>query len=176
MRWFWIDKFLEFNCGQSATATKHVSLSEDHLHDQILGHLSMPNSLILEGLAQTGGLLYSQCFDFRERVVLAKIGKVEFFSHARPGETLTYHARLEESHTDGAMVLATSGVGGRKQGTAEMFFAILRDPDIPESLFEPYRLLDFLKNVGLFDVARRADGAPLDIPQYMLESQANAAC
>src|SRR6478736_3791769 len=33
MRWFWIDRFTEFHSGRTATATKSVALSEDHLHD-----------------------------------------------------------------------------------------------------------------------------------------------
>ena len=57
MRWIWIDKFIEFNSGTSAKAVKNVSLAEEHLHDHFPGFTVMPNTLILEGLAQTGGLL-----------------------------------------------------------------------------------------------------------------------
>ena len=35
----------------------------------------MPNSLIIEGVAQTGGLLVCEHSQFREKVVLAKIPK-----------------------------------------------------------------------------------------------------
>ncbi|MCP4505267.1 MAG: beta-hydroxyacyl-ACP dehydratase, partial [Fuerstiella sp.] len=37
MRWYWIDKFIEFNPGESARAVKNVSLSEEHLHDHFPG-------------------------------------------------------------------------------------------------------------------------------------------
>ena len=37
MRWFWIDRSLEFESGRVATAVKTVSLSEDHLHDHFPG-------------------------------------------------------------------------------------------------------------------------------------------
>ena len=57
MRWFWIDRFTEFQSGRSATAIKTLSLSEDHLHDHFPGASIMPNSLVLEGMAQTAGLL-----------------------------------------------------------------------------------------------------------------------
>ena len=53
MRWFWIDRFTEVVSGKTATAIKVVSLSEEHLHDHFLGIPTMPNSLILEGMAQT---------------------------------------------------------------------------------------------------------------------------
>ena len=33
MRWFWIDRFLEFESGRYAKAVKCVSLAEDYLHD-----------------------------------------------------------------------------------------------------------------------------------------------
>ncbi len=72
MRWFWIDRFTEMVSGQKATAIKTVSLSEEHLHDHFLGIPTMPNSLILEGMAQTAGMLVSEYNDFRERVILAK--------------------------------------------------------------------------------------------------------
>ena len=73
MRWFWIDRFTEMVSGQKATAIKTVSLSEEHLHDHFLGIPTMPNSLILEGMAQTAGMLVSEYNDFRERVILAKV-------------------------------------------------------------------------------------------------------
>ena len=57
MRWIWIDRFVEFESGRRAVAIKNVSLAEEHLHDHFPGYPIMPNSLITEGLAQTGGLL-----------------------------------------------------------------------------------------------------------------------
>ena len=38
MRWFWIDRFSEFVCGESATAVKNVSLAEEYLHDHFDGY------------------------------------------------------------------------------------------------------------------------------------------
>src|SRR4051812_31658678 len=57
MRWIWIDKFLEFRSGQFARAIKNLTLAEEHLHDHYPGYPVMPASLIIEGLAQTGGIL-----------------------------------------------------------------------------------------------------------------------
>ena len=59
MRWFWIDRFSELVSGKTATAIKTISLSEEHLHDHFCGIPTMPNSLILEGMAQTAGMLVS---------------------------------------------------------------------------------------------------------------------
>ena len=55
MRWFWIDRFEEFVSGQSAVAIKNFSLGEETFHGYFPGHPVMPGSLILEGIAQTGG-------------------------------------------------------------------------------------------------------------------------
>src|SRR5260370_36176337 len=95
MRWFWIDRYTEFVSGQHATAIKNVSLAEDHLHDHFPGAPVMPNSLILEGMAQPAGLLVAQQNDFQLEVVLAKVAKVVFHFLARPGETLGYGASIE---------------------------------------------------------------------------------
>jgi len=64
MRWYWIDKFLEFESGSRAKAVKNVSLSEEHLHDHFPGFPVMPASLMIEGMAQTGGILLGEVNDF----------------------------------------------------------------------------------------------------------------
>ena len=73
MRWFWIDRFNEFVRAKHATAVKNVSLAEEHLHDHFPGAALMPNSLIVEGMAQTAGLLVAEAIDYNRRVVLAKV-------------------------------------------------------------------------------------------------------
>ena len=57
MRWYWIDRFVEFESGRYAKAIKNISLAEDHLHDHFPYYPMIPNSLVIEGMAQTGGLL-----------------------------------------------------------------------------------------------------------------------
>ena len=66
MRWIWIDRFIEFNSGKSARAVKNLSLAEDHFADHFPGYPVMPACLILEGLAQTGGILVGEANDFKE--------------------------------------------------------------------------------------------------------------
>jgi 3-hydroxyacyl-[acyl-carrier-protein] dehydratase len=104
MRWIWIDRFEEFTSGKSACAIKAVSTAEDHLHHQYPDYPIMPTSLILEGLAQTGGILVGQANDFREKVVLAKISRALFHDHATPGDVLRYKVTMTELRTEGAIV------------------------------------------------------------------------
>ncbi len=168
MRWFWVDRFSEFVCGESATAVKNVSLAEEHLLDHFDGYPIMPNSLVIEGMAQTSGLLVSQIHNFEALVVLAKIGKARFQGHALPGDTLTYRTKIEQTHRDGAMVTVTSHIGDRPHGEIEVFFAHLdneAEGDGPaRRLFESKDMLRWLRVLGVFDVGRHPDGSKLEIP------------
>src|SRR4051812_49528845 len=82
MRWIWIDKFLEFRSGQFARAIKNLTLAEEHLHDHFPGYPVMPASLIIEGLAQTGGILVGEAGGFAEEGVLAQIPPAAVFGGA----------------------------------------------------------------------------------------------
>ena len=168
MRWFWIDRFQEFESGRHAVAVKNVSLAEEHLHDHFPGAPMMPNSLIIEGLAQTGGLLVAEHGGFNERVVLAKIAKARFHFPAVPGDTLVYRATIEDIHKDGAVVSATSHVEGRLQGEIQVFFAHLDEATAGKSLFDPASVLAMLKLLGVYTVGRDATGAPLTVPPSLL--------
>src|SRR3972149_7996687 len=102
MRWFWLDRFTEFTSGTLATAVKGVALSEEHLHDHWPAYPVMPNTLIAEGMAQTGGLLVSEIYRFSELVVLAKFAKCDFHGLVRPGDVLTYRAVGAQAKDAGA--------------------------------------------------------------------------
>ena len=79
MRWMWIDRVIVFEPRKRLVAVKNVSLAEEHLHQHFAAQGAlppcpvMPNSLILEGMAQTAGILVGSVHDFREKVVLAKV-------------------------------------------------------------------------------------------------------
>jgi 3-hydroxyacyl-[acyl-carrier-protein] dehydratase len=106
MRWIWIDKFVEFRSGQSAVAIKNVSLAEEHLHDHFPAFPVMPECLMIEGMAQTAGILVGQAKDFKEKVILAKIKKCAFFDYVIPGDTLRLEAKIESIAPEAA---STSG-------------------------------------------------------------------
>ncbi len=104
MRWIWIDKFLEFNSGKNAVALKNVSLAEEHVHDNLPGFPMMPECLMIEAMAQTGGILVGEMRDFKEKVILAKINKAEFYDYVRPGDTITFHADVESIADEAASI------------------------------------------------------------------------
>jgi 3-hydroxyacyl-[acyl-carrier-protein] dehydratase len=164
MRWIWIDKFIEFESGKRARAIKNVTLAEEHLHDHFPGFPVMPNSLITEGMAQTGGLLVGEANNFEEKVVLAKIPKAVFHFAVVPGDQLIYTAVAEYIKDDGAMVSATAHVGERLQAEMELVFAHLDDSQRAKNLFEPKNFVFTMKLLGVFDVGRSGDGSKLSEP------------
>lgn len=123
MRWIWIDRFTTFESGKSAQAVKNLSLAEDHFADHFPGFPVMPAPLMLEGLAQTGGILVGEANGYKKNVVLAKIPKAHFRREAFAGETLTYTTKLDQLSDVGGMVSGTVHVGEELIGEAEIFFA-----------------------------------------------------
>ena len=89
MRWIWIDRFTAFESGKAATAVKCLSAAEDQFGEHFPGFPVMPAPLILEGLAQTGGILVGEANQYCENVVLAKMS-AKFHKEAMAGEQLTY--------------------------------------------------------------------------------------
>jgi len=150
MRWFWVDRFLELNSGQSATSIKNVSLAEEHLHDHFPGFPVMPASLIVEGLAQTGGILLGEKYNFDHIVVLAKVPKMKFHGVACPGDQLRYHTELVEANEEGGRVTCTAHVGERLVAEGEIMFAHLDNMD--ESMAGAVDQKNFVFSMGLMSI------------------------
>ena len=114
MRWMWIDRVVELVAGERLVAVKNVSLAEDHLHDHFAEVRDaggavvrpalpvMPGSLIVEGMAQTAGILVGHAEGFAEKVILAKVTRVRLDREAGPGMTLRYTAELVQQSPLGA--------------------------------------------------------------------------
>jgi 3-hydroxyacyl-[acyl-carrier-protein] dehydratase len=175
MRWLWIDRFLEFRRGTSARALKNLSLAEDVFADHFPGYPVMPAALILEGLAQTGGILVGEANDFQEKVVLAKILSARFKREALAGETLVYDVTILNLRPEGASIQgkvyagpagtpidAFAGPGGVAIAEAEIFFAHL-DKARSQQIFGDHNFVfsgELKHMLGLAKVlAERADGA-----------------
>jgi 3-hydroxyacyl-[acyl-carrier-protein] dehydratase len=169
MRWYWIDRFLEFESGRRARAIKNITLAEDHLHDHFPSHPVMPHSLVIEGMAQTGGLLVGEHNQFNEKVVLAKVPKARFHFVVGPGDTLTYTTTIDYIKKDGAMVSATSHLGDRLHAEMEIVFAHLDDTHQGRTLFEPEAFLKMMRMLQAYEVGRAADGGPLREPTLAAE-------
>jgi 3-hydroxyacyl-[acyl-carrier-protein] dehydratase len=163
MRWIWIDRFLEFQPGKSARAVKNLSLAEDYFAEHFPGYPVMPATLILEGLAQTGGILVGEVNDFREKVVLAKIPWARFAREAVAGEQLVYDVEIVHMRPEGAAVQGRASVGGELIGEAEIFFAHL-DQARSQQLFGDHNFVFSGELKHLLRLAKvlanRTDGTP----------------
>lgn len=180
MRWWWIDKFTKFESGKSAQTVKCVSISEEQIDHYFPGYPVMPHSLVIEGLAQTGGLLVGQLSDFLRSVVLAKISKAKFHFSPRPGDRMVYTANLERIEPDGALVACTVDIGGnenepvKRLADIDLYFAYFDNRDIERGQFVPADFLRMMRVFKLYEVGVDSDGNPLKIPPHLLEAEAKA--
>jgi 3-hydroxyacyl-[acyl-carrier-protein] dehydratase len=171
MRWFWIDRFEKFVSGKEAVTFKNVTLAEEPLDDYLPGYPHYPHSLVIEGMAQTGGLLISQQHDFLSRVVLAKVSKAEFHAIAEPGDRIRMHAEILSQQADGAIVSGQVTVNDQPFADLELTFAILDESFGDRPFFIPADLCRILRSLRLFEVGVFPDGTPISIPQHMLEDE-----
>ena len=113
MRWMWIDRIVSFEPETRLVAIKNVSLAEEHLHDHFPADADrdalpiMPAPLMIEGMAQTAGILVGSVNRFREKVILAKIVNATFEVEVGPGEIIEYDATLERIDGNGASTAGT---------------------------------------------------------------------
>jgi 3-hydroxyacyl-[acyl-carrier-protein] dehydratase len=120
-----VDRIIEIEKGKKAIALKNVSVDEPHF----LGHFQndpvMPGVLILEAMAQIGGLAFQSSFEKKEEgiPVLARIEEFRLKRRVIPGDQLIIEAEVlhifsnlakvkvqakveEDSVADGILVLA----------------------------------------------------------------------
>jgi len=123
VRWVWIDKFTDFQSGIRATAIKNVSLAEEHLHDHFPGWPVMPASLIVEGMAQTAGILVGEARKFEEKVILAKVKRASFLKEVRPGDQLRYDAEIEHLTEEAAATIGRVTLDGEPLAEIDIVFS-----------------------------------------------------
>ncbi|MBL7107144.1 MAG: beta-hydroxyacyl-ACP dehydratase [Phycisphaerae bacterium] len=123
MRWIWIDKFVEFESKKRAVALKNVTLAEEHLHDHFPGFPVMPECLMIEGMAQTGGILVGEAKKFSEKVILAKIKKAVFFDFVKPGDTIILEANIESIADEAASTTGKITCGDKLIAEIDLMFS-----------------------------------------------------
>ena len=139
MRWMWIDRVTELTPRKRMVAIKNVTLSEEHLHDHFAATETepaipvMPASLMIEGMAQTAGVLVGHAEGFKEKVVLAKVSDATIDEDVGPGMTIRYTAEITQIDEQGAATKGTIELldhadveaGYRQIGTVELMFSHL---------------------------------------------------
>ncbi|AFZ04290.1 3-hydroxyacyl-ACP dehydratase FabZ [Calothrix sp. PCC 6303] len=90
-----VDKIIDFVPGKSATGIKNVTFNEPHFQGHFPGKPIMPGVLIVEAMAQVGGVVMTQVPQLEGGMFLfAGIDKVRFRRQVVPGDQLIMTVEL----------------------------------------------------------------------------------
>ena len=112
-----VDKVIEHVIGERAVAIKNITINEPQFQGHFPNRPLMPGVLIVESMAQVGGLIVSQMPDLPKGLfVFAGINNVKFRKPVVPGDQLVITCELisikrkrfgkinGEAHVDGKLV------------------------------------------------------------------------
>lgn len=170
MRWFWIDRYREFVVGQRGVAVKACAFGQPPLDDNPASVPALPGPLIIEGIAQTCGLVLGAVSQFQERVVLAKITRAVFHDFAWPGDLLVYTTDVIDMQGEGAICKGYSHCDGKLQAEVDLMLAFMGSR-LEQPLFEPAQFARWLRVLGVFDCGRHPDGSPLLVPEHLIAAE-----
>jgi 3-hydroxyacyl-[acyl-carrier-protein] dehydratase len=120
-----IDRILEIEKGKKAIALKNVSLDEPHFPGYFPKGPIMPGALILEAMAQTGGLAFQSSFE-REGEGVPVLAGIETFRLKRrviPGDQLVIEAEVLRVFSNLAKVKVLAKVGEELVAEGTLFLA-----------------------------------------------------
>ncbi|HVK54646.1 MAG TPA: 3-hydroxyacyl-ACP dehydratase FabZ [Burkholderiales bacterium] len=127
MRYILLDRITALKPPELATGVKCVSLADDIFVDHFPGHPIMPGALMLEALAQLGGVLVEASMRERGRhdlhALLVTVEKAKFRHRVRPGDRIDLEAHGISVHEDGGQVRGLARVDGQLVTEAELTFA-----------------------------------------------------
>ncbi len=91
-----VDKITEFKVGESIVGIKNVTINEPFFEGHFPSHPVMPGVLIIEAMAQTGGIMLLNALDDPEKHVayFASINNVKFRKPVNPGDTLRMELKV----------------------------------------------------------------------------------
>jgi len=117
-----VDRVDELIPGSSIAAIKNVTVNEPFFTGHFPGNPIMPGVMILEALAQAGGML----FDTGDRLcVLARIDMARFRGVVRPGDRLTLTAETLAQLATMGKVRARAAVDERAVASAEISYSFV---------------------------------------------------
>jgi 3-hydroxyacyl-[acyl-carrier-protein] dehydratase len=88
-----IDRVVEYEPGKKIVSSKNVTMNEPFFEGHFPGHPVMPGVLIIEGMAQTGGLLFGLTtgdVTLDDVCYFVSINAAKFRRPVRPGDQLRF--------------------------------------------------------------------------------------
>ncbi|MEH1924119.1 3-hydroxyacyl-ACP dehydratase FabZ [Nostoc sp.] len=90
-----VDKIIDYVPGKKAVGVKNVTINEPYFQGHFPGRPLMPGVLIVEAMAQVGGIVLTQMSSVEDRLfVFAGIDKVRFRRQVIPGDQLVMTVEL----------------------------------------------------------------------------------
>ncbi|HTM18941.1 MAG TPA: hypothetical protein VL172_00470 [Kofleriaceae bacterium] len=133
MRYLLLDRITTLEPPGRARAVKCVSLADDVFVDHFPGHPVLPGALLLESMAQLGGVLVEAAMRERGRrdlhALLVMVNRAKFRHMVRPGDRVELEATTSSVTEDGGQVRATASVDGTVAAEAELGFAFAEVTD-----------------------------------------------
>jgi 3-hydroxyacyl-[acyl-carrier-protein] dehydratase len=124
-----IDRAEEYRANQSIIGVKMVTINEPFFVGHFPGAPVMPGVLIIEAMAQTGGLLMSKSWDADPRgkiILFMSVDNCRFRSPVRPGDVLRLDVKVLRSRAN-VVKFAGRGLVGDKLAAEAEFAAMLVD-------------------------------------------------
>lgn len=120
-----VDRVLEIEPKVSIKALKNVTVNEPFFQGHFPSQPVMPGVLIVEALAQAGGLLMLQSLDLKSSIcLLTSIDKAKFRASVRPGDQLILDVKFVRLIGRVGRMSAAAYVDNKKVAEAEVGFAL----------------------------------------------------
>lgn len=123
-----VDRILELEPGKRVVGLKNVTINEPFFQGHFPGHPIMPGVLIIEAMAQVGGMLLLGAMPERENKVVyfTTLNNVKWRRPVKPGDQLRFELELLQVRGSVAKMSGVARVDGEVVAEAEMG-AMVRD-------------------------------------------------
>lgn len=130
-----VDRILVLEPGKRAVGLKNVTINEGFFEGHFPGHAVMPGVLVLEAMAQVGGvMLLSMSGNMGKLAYFGGMDKVRFRRTIHPGDTLITEVQLLKVRGNVGKVRVEGCVDSQVAAKGEFLFALVdRDPATEES-------------------------------------------